>query len=299
MSETNLQTQYPDEMLHLTLLNGQVRVLLCRTTALSRAFADIHHPSPTCLAAVSRLMTATLMLSDVMKEENSSVTVTVSGDGPVGRITCVGRHGSVKAAAEVPSADLPLKPDGHLNVGGLIGHTGQLTVVKDMGLKEPYIGQIPLVSGEVGEDFAHYYAISEQQPSVVAVGALVKDGFCLSAGGGLIQPLPGCPDEVLDQLEVRSVFMSAISREVADVPLDELYPLWFEGLSPELIGRDRLEWACDCSRDKMERALVAVGRDEIQSMLEHEGRAELHCHFCRRTECFERADLERILRENA
>ncbi len=286
----------PDEMLHISLLDGLVRVLFCRTTQASRTMADIHLPSPVALAACSRIMTGTLMLSVMMKGDNESVTVTVAGNGPAGKITCVGNGNRVKISPENPQADLPLKTDGHLDVGGYIGHTGRLTVIKDLGLKEPYIGQVALASGEIGEDFARYYTVSEQKPSLVALGALVHEGTCLSSGGILVQPMPGCPDSVIEQLEIRSMFFSAISREVADMSLDDLYTRWFDGLDPVLLEREPVVCQCDCSRSRMERALLSMGKTELKQLIEEDGKAELTCHFCRKTRLFTREQLEELLK---
>ena len=285
----------PDEMLHLSLCHGQVRVLICRTTALSREMALIHQPSPVALAACSRIMSGTLMLSVMMKSADDSVTVTVNGDGPAERIVCVGHGTEVKIAPTHPEIDLPLRKDGHLDVGSYIGHHGRLSVIKDLGLREPYCGQISLVSGEIGEDFAHYYTVSEQKPSIVALGALVSNGFCVSAGGVLVQPLPGCSEEILDQLEIRSMLFSSISREVADRTLDSLYTAWFDGLDPILLKRESIRWRCDCSRDKMERALIALGRTELTQMIQEDGGAELVCHFCRKNRQFTKEELTFLL----
>lgn len=286
----------PDEMLHLTLLGGQARVLLCRTTAMTRAAAKIHQPSDTALAAMSRLMTGTAMLGVMMKDKESSVTVTVAGDGPIGKMTTVAHGGTVKIAAEHPAASLPLKRDGHLDVGGIVGKKGRLTVIKDMGLREPYVGQVNLVSGELGEDFAQYYTISEQTPSLVALGALIRDGVCLSSGGVLVQPLPGCTEETLETLETRAVFFSAISREVADVPLNELANAWFDELDMHLLSREGLSCACDCSRERMEKALVALGRTELEEIIHDDQGATLTCHFCRAEHHFTTDQLRALLR---
>lgn len=295
MDENFALLNLPDEMLRLSLMEGQARVLLCRTTAMARRAAEIHQPSSTALAAMSRLMTATAMLGVMMKDPDASVTVTVAGDGPAGKLTAVAHGPRVKASMHHPEADLPLKKDGHLDVGGLVGHHGRLTVIKDLGLKEPYVGQTALVSGELGEDFAQYFTISEQQPSLVALGALVHDRFCLSAGGVLVQPLPGCPEELLEQLELRSVFFSAISREVADVPLEDLAKAWFDGLDMKLLSREALSYQCDCSRDRMEKALIALGRQELRQLIDEDGGAELTCHFCRTAHRFSRQDLIDLL----
>ena len=295
MDENFAVQNLPDEMLHISLKEGQARVLLCRTTAMARRAAEIHRPSSTALAAMSRLMTATAMLGVMMKEPDASVTVTVAGDGPAGKLTAVAHGPHVKAAMAHPEADLPLKADGHLDVGGLVGHHGRLTVIKDLGLKEPYIGQCALVSGELGEDFAQYFTVSEQQPSLVALGALVHEGYCLSAGGVLVQAMPGCSEELLSQLEMRSVFFTAISREVADVPLEELARAWFDGLDMRLLSREPLAYACDCSREKMEKALIALGRGELEQLINEDQGAELTCHFCRAAHRFSKEDLQNLL----
>ncbi|MBR1585022.1 MAG: Hsp33 family molecular chaperone HslO [Clostridia bacterium] len=285
----------PDEMLHITLMGGQAKVLLCRTTLMARKAAEIHQPSSTALAAMSRAMTATAMLGVMMKDENASVTVTVAGDGPIGKITAVAHGPRVKISVGNPQADLPLKADGHLDVGGIVGHHGRLTVIKDLGLKEPYIGQTALVSGELGQDFAQYFTVSEQQPSLVALGALAHEGFCVSAGGVLVQAMPGCPEELIEQLELRSVFFSAISREVADVALEDLAKAWFDGLDMKILSRETVSYQCDCSREKMEKALIALGRAELRQLIDEDGGAELTCHFCRTAHRFTRDDLEDLL----
>lgn len=285
----------PDEILHMTVCGGMARVLLMRTTAMSRKAAQIHQPSDTALAAMGRLMTATAMLGCMMKGEDDSVTVTVAGNGPAGKITCVANGTQIKIAPQNPQVELPLKKDGHLDVGGYIGHEGRLTVIKDLGLREPYVGQCQLVSGELGEDFAHYYTTSEQKPSIVALGALVNNGVCLSSGGALIQPLPGCPDEVLDLLEIRAMFFTSISREVAEEPLEDLATKWFDGMDLQILEKEPVVYQCDCSREKMEKALIAMGRRDLTELIEEDGGAELTCHFCRTAHQFTKDDLTALM----
>ena len=291
--------QPKDEMLRLTLMDGQARVLLCRTTRLSQKMASIHIPSDTACAALSRLMSGTLMLSVMMKGEEDSVTVTVAGDGPIGKMTAVGRGGDVKVPADYPQQEVPRRADGHLDVGTLVGHHGRLSVIKDIGLKEPYIGQVNLVSGELGEDFAQYYTVSEQTPSLVALGARVSDGMPLSTGGILVQAMPGCEEETLNQLELRSMLFADISRELAENDLMDLANAWFDGLEPRLEGRQELHYRCDCSRERMERALAALGREELTDILNTDGYATLTCHFCRTSRVFDENDLRRLLEEGS
>ena len=291
--------QPKDEMLRLTLMDGQARVLLCRTTRLSQKMATIHIPSDTACAALSRLMSGTLMLSVMMKGEEDSVTVTVAGDGPIGKMTAVGRGGGVKVTADYPQQEVPRRADGHLDVGTLVGHHGRLSVIKDIGLKEPYIGQVNLVSGELGEDFAQYYTVSEQTPSLVALGARVSDGMPLSTGGILVQAMPGCEEETLNQLELRSMLFADISRELAENDLMDLANAWFDGLEPRLEGRQELHYRCDCSRERMERALAALGREELTDILNTDGYVTLTCHFCRTSRVFDENDLRRLLEEGS
>ncbi len=285
----------PDEILHMTVMGGMARVLLLRTTGMTRKAAQIHQPSDTATAAMGRLMTATAMLGCMMKGEDNSVTVTVAGNGPAGKITCVANGTKIKIAPQNPQIELPLKKDGHLDVGGYIGNEGRLTVIKDLGLKEPYVGQCQLVSGELGEDFANYYLVSEQKPSIVALGALVNNGLCLSSGGALIQPLPGCPDDVLDQLEVRAMFFTSISREVAEEPLEDLAKAWFEGMDLQILEKEPVSYQCDCSREKMEKALIALGRQDLQQLIDEDEGAELTCHFCRTAHQFSKEQLMALM----
>ena len=189
-----------DEMLRFTLLGGQARVLLCETTALCQEAADIHQTTPVCTAALGRLMTGTLMLGVMLKGQGESVSVTVKGGGPMGTLVAVADTDSVRACCDNPQVELPLRPDGKLDVGGAVGHEGRMSVVKDLGLREPYIGQSQLVSGELGIDFAQYFTVSEQQPSLVALGVLVQGSSVIRAGGLLIQPLPGCEEKTIEQI---------------------------------------------------------------------------------------------------
>ena len=295
MDENFAVLNLPDEMLHISQKEGQARVLLCRTTAMARRAAEIHRPSSTALAAMSRLMTATAMLGVMMKEPDASVTVTVAGDGPAGKLTAVAHGPHVKAAMAHPEADLPLKADGHLDVGGLVGHHGRLTVIKDLGLKEPYIGQCALVSGELGEDFAQYFTVSEQQPSLVALGVLTSGDAVLKAGGLLLQPMPGCPDEVIDQLELRSPMFADISREMTFACKEQLAEDWFRGMEPELLDRTPLRYHCGCSRERMEKALISLGRRELESLISEDQGAELGCHFCHSRYAFTTGELQELL----
>ena len=284
-----------DEMLRLSLMGGQARVMMCETTAMCQQAADLHASTPVCTAAMGRLMTATAFLGVMMKGDNESVTVTVKGGGPMGTLVAVANHGDLKVCADNPQVELPLREDGKLDVGGAVGHSGRMSVVKDLGLREPYIGQCELVSGEMGMDFANYFTVSEQQPSLVSVGVLVNGDVVLKAGGLLIQPLPGCEESVLEQLELRSPMFASISREMTYAPKEQLIEDWLRGLEPELLERTPLSYRCGCSRERMEKALISLGRKELQTLIDEDKGAELGCHFCHSRYAFTTDELKDLL----
>ena len=288
-----------DEMLQIDLCDGQVRVMLCETTETVQQCADLHECTPVCTAALGRLMTGTLMLGIMMKGEDESVTVQVRGDGPIGSMTAVADHGDVRACADYPQLELPLRDDGKLDVGGAVGHTGRMSVIKDLGMKKQYIGQSELVSGEIAMDFANYFTVSEQQPSLVALGVLVNGNTVLKAGGLLIQPLPGCPDEIIDQLELRSPMFADISREMTFAPIEQLCEDWFRGLEPRILERTPLGYRCTCSRQRMEKALISMGRKDLQSLIDEDHGAEIVCHFCRTAYRFSEDELKKLLEDAA
>ena len=297
-AEKNIQIERRegDEILRGTLMDGQVRIMMCETTNMVQRAADIHNATPVCTAAMGRLMTATSMLGVMMKGENESVTVNIKGGGPMGTVVAVANHGDLKVCADDPQVELPLREDGKLNVGGAIGKDGYMTVIKDLGLREPYIGQIELVSGELGIDFANYYPVSEQQPSLVALGVLVAGDTVLKAGGLLIQPLPGCPDEVIDQIELRSPMFSDISREMTFAPKEELLEDWFRGMDLQILEREPLRYHCACSRYRMEKALISLGRKELAEIAADGEDLNMTCQFCDTVHTFTPENIQELLK---
>ena len=283
-----------DEMLQIDLCGGQVRVMLCETTRTVQQCADLHETTPVCTAALGRLMTGTVMLGIMRKGEDESVTVQMKGDGPIGSLVCVADHGFVRACADNPRLELPLREDGKLDVGRAVGHTGRMSVIKDLGMRKQYIGQSELVSGEIAMDFANYFTVSEQQPSLVALGVLVNGNVVLKAGGLLIQPLPGCPDEVIDQLELRSPMFADISREMTFAPIRQLSEDWFRGMEPRILETTPIAYRCTCSRERMEKALISLGRKDLQSLIDEDEGAELVCHFCRKKYMFTTDELKKM-----
>ena len=298
---TNLNTiptneNMKDEMLHITLADGMVRGLLLTATGVVAKAAAIHCTSPLSTAALGRTLMGTAMMGAMLKGEENSVTVTIDGGGPIGKIVCVADADSVRGCVDVPNLFMPLRPDGKLSVGMAVGTDGRMSVVKDLGMKRPYVGQTQLISGEIAEDFANYYMQSEQTPTLQSLGVLVNGETVLSAGGVLLQVMPGCTDDVIDQLELRSPLMYDISRELCYESMESLMDRWFDGLRPVILERKPLEYRCACSRERMEKALIALGWEELTRMIEDETEgAELTCHFCKRSHRFTQGDLIRLL----
>ena len=287
-----------DQMLHITLMDGMVRGLLMTGTTTVATAAAIHNTSPVATAALGRALMGTSMMGAMLKGDEASVTVTIDGGGPLGRIVCVADKQSVRGCVDVPNVQLPLRPDGKLAVGMAVGSDGRMSVVRDLGMKSPYVGQTALFSGEIAEDFAAYYVQSEQKPTLQSLGVLVNGDVVLSAGGVLLQPMPGCPDEIISELELRSPLMADISRELCYDSMTTLMEKWFDGLKPVVLETQDWQYRCPCSRERMEKSLIALGRDELTRMIqdEQEG-AELTCHFCKKTERFTQQDLERLLKQ--
>ena len=268
-----------DEMLQIDLCGGQVRVMLCETTQTVQRCTDIHECTPVCSAALGRLMTGTVMLGIMMKGEDESVTVTIKGDGPMGSLVAVADHGKVRACADDTQVELPLREDGKLDVGGAVGHSGRMSVIKDLGLKKNYIGQSELVNGEIAMDFAQYFTVSEQQPSLVALGVLVSGSRILKAG-----------------VELRSPMFADISREMTFAPIEQLCSDWFRGMDPVILERTPISYQCTCSRERMEKALISLGRKDLTSLIDEDHGAELVCHFCRSRYAFSEDELRELIR---
>ncbi len=293
--------QNKDTILQALLMGGTIRVTAISSKVLVEEARKVHSLSRVCTAALGRQLMATAMMAVQLKHEEESLTTILRGTGPAGNLVCTGRYGArVKGYAANPEVELPLKPSGKLDVSGAVGSTGKLTVIRDLSMREPYVGEVSLISGEVAEDFAQYFSISEQQPSLVYLGVRVRpeDGTVLAAGGLLAQPLPGCPDEDILLLQERAPSIEHLSLKLEEgmtlaAALSEL----FSGMEPELTGERTPAWECDCSMERTERALIAIGREELTDMIEHDGGAELTCQFCRKAYSFDADALKSLLRE--
>lgn len=282
-----------DALYRLTLINGQARAFLIDSTGMVETARQIHDLSRTATAALGRHMTAAAMLASMLKDDGS-VTATVKGGGPLGTLMAVAKpDGSVKGYVENPSVDLP-RVNGKLAVGDAVGRNGRLTIIRDMGIGEPYVGQVNLISGELAEDYAMYFTASEQVPSLVALGVLVKDSV-LSAGGLIVQMMPGATEEAIERIEAQSEAFKNISAAMEGIGLDEAVERLLGPLEPEVIGRLNTRYECDCSRERVERALISMGEKELSQLIEEQGSAEVGCQFCGKKRNFTKDELTQLL----
>lgn len=290
------QTLNNDGLMHISLMGGQARALLIKSTSLCEAARQTHNLSRVATAALGRLLTATALLGDELKGEGHSVTCIVKGDGPMGTMIAVGRpSGIVKGYVQNPDVDLP-RVNGKLPVGDAVGHDGTLSVIKDLGLGEPYVGQVNLVSGELAEDFAMYFTASEQTPSLVALGVLTGDQV-IAAGGLIVQMLPGASEAAIQSVELSAPMFTNISATMQEYSLAEAVTQLLGHLEPEVLSEIKPRYYCDCSRERVERALISMGQDELTQMIDEGNDCEVDCHFCGRRQRFTPVQLKELLEQ--
>ena len=278
--------------------NGGVVFCGVDSTDIVRRAEQLHTTSATCSAALGRLLTGASLMGAMLKDDRDQITLRVSGGGPAGVvIACTDGTGNVKGCIDNPLVELPPKANGHLDVGGAVGTDGVLTVIRDNKLqKEPTIGQVPLVSGEIAEDITSYYAVSEQVPTVCALGVLVdKDLTILCAGGYLLQLLPGATDEEITRLEQNIAAMPSVTEmlRAGKTPKD-MMELAMAGFDPEVLDQRQVEYRCDCSTQRTKEMLLSLGRKELEKMRDEDPHCEVVCHFCHTKYEF---DLNQLLTE--
>jgi len=289
---------YKDYIIRVTAAEGQIRAFAATTTDLVAHAQSIHRLSPVAAAGLGRLMTAAAMMGIDMKGEGNSLSIILKGGGPLGNLVVVATsNGRIKGYVDNPQVDLPLNSYGKLDVAAGIGKEGKLTVIKDLGLKEPYIGQIDIVSGEIGEDIAYYMAVSEQKPSAVGLGVLVDvDATVRAAGGFIIQPLPGASDKIIEKIENRIAQMPGISAWVAEGKTpEEILEILLDDYDMKIHDKIYPYFLCDCSRERLQSVLITLGKAELEDILAKDGRAELVCHYCNNKYIFDSNDLKELI----
>ena len=273
-----------DEFIKISVMDGRDIVERAR---------QIHDLSPTACAALGRTLCACAMMGDMMKEDNASVTVRINGGGPIGSVVAVSDcGGNVRGYVDVPGCELPLRADGKLDVGGAVGRDGLLTVSRDIGLREPYIGSTALVSGEIGDDFTRYYVESEQVPAAVGLGVLVDtDRSIRAAGGFIVQLMPGAPEGLIEKLEDNIFLMDALTTILAEDGLEAVLDQVMRGLEPHVVEEHPLGYVCTCSRERIGKALESIGAQALNELAAEEKDVTVDCQFCGRQYVFSPGEL--------
>ena len=287
-----------DRLIRAITADGMVKATAVTTRELTERARQIHKTLPVVTAALGRTLAAASMMGNALKSEGASLSIQVRGGGPVGAIVAISdSEGNVRGYAEHPQVDLPLRSDGKLDVGAAVGCDGTLTVIKDLCMKEPYIGSVQLLGGEIAEDIAQYFVESEQIPTACALGVLVdRDQSVRCAGGYLIQLLPGAGEDVISKVEAGVYAAGAVTKLLTanDDPEAMLRTVLSE-FELEVLETAPVAYRCTCSRDRVERALLSLRAYELRQMLDEQGHAELTCQFCDQVHQFSGEDLRRIL----
>ena len=289
-----------DEIIRMMTGDGMVKAVAVTGKDMVERARQIHKTLPVATAALGRTLMAASMMGDMLKEKDGSVTLQIKGGGPLGAIMAVSdSRGNPRGYLQNGQVDIPRKYQGKLDVGTAVGSSGSLTVMKDMGLKEPYIGSVQLVSGEIAEDITAYFVESEQVPTACALGVLVdKDQSVAAAGGYLVQLLPGADESVIQRLEESIARLGPVTDALhGGADAVQLLGRVLEGQEPELLERRPVAYKCYCSRERVSRAIISMGKEEMQNLIEEQGGAELTCQFCDKVYRFTKEDLQELLEE--
>ncbi len=289
-----------DKIIKFLAYNGKISITCIKTTDVVEEARKIHDLSPVATAAFGRLLTITLLMGEEMKGNGDNVTVQVKGNGPIGTMLAVSNNiPEVRGYVQNPNIDLPLNEFGKLDVGGAVGNEGYIHVIKDMGLKEPYIGVSNLTSGEIADDFTNYFVNSEQRQTAVALGVLVDKNGVREAGGYLITPMPDATEEEISKVEKGIFEAGAISKMLDNnFSLSEIAKKVTGDKNIKVIEDNKVpKYKCNCSKEKMAEALISIGKKELEDIIREDGKAELVCHFCNKKYNFTKEELEEILRK--
>ena len=294
------QTTSKDYIVTATAADYHIRAFACTTRNMCEESRRLHNTSPVMSAALGRTLTAAAMMSIMMKGDNDKLTIQIKSDGPSGGLTvCADSHGNVKGYTPVPDVILPAKSNGHMNVSGAIGN-GDLIVVKDLGLKEPYVGRIVLQTGEIAEDMTYYFAASEQTPSSVGLGVLMNmDNTVRCSGGFIIQLMPDASDDDISVIENNLKSLKSVTEMLdAGMTPEDMLGEVLKGLDVRFNERYDTAYKCDCSEERVEKALISLGEKEIVSLINENKDAEIHCDFCEKDYIFGPERLKEILKKS-
>lgn len=287
-----------DRLVRAITADGMVQAVAVSTRELTERARNIHTTLPVATAALGRTLAAASMMGNALKAEGASLTLQIKGGGPLGTVMAVSdEFGNVRGYVQQPHVDLPLRPDGKLDVGAAVGSAGALTVMKDLGMKEPYIGSVALLGGEIAEDLAAYFVESEQIPTACALGVLVdRDQSVRAAGGYIIQLLPGAGEDVISRVEAGVLAAGAVTGllDKNDDP-EALLRTVLSDFQVEILETSPVEYRCYCSQERVERALISLGRKELESILAEQGGCELTCQFCDRVYRFSADRLRELI----
>ena len=287
-----------DRLVRAMTADGMVKAVAVSTRDLTERARQIHTTLPVATAALGRTLAAASMMGNALKVEDASLTLQIKGGGPLGTILAVSDNlGNVRGYVQQPHVDLPLRPDGKLDVGTAVGSDGTLTVIKDLGMKEPYVGSVQLLGGEIAEDLAAYFVESEQIPTACALGVLVdRDQSVKAAGGYIIQLLPGAGEDIITKVEggVMAAGPLTALRDKDDDP-ETLLRTVLSDFEVEILETSPVEYRCYCSRERVERALISLGTEELEKILEEQGGCELTCQFCDKVHTFTAQELQTLI----
>lgn len=287
-----------DYIVRATAADAQIRAFACTTRGLVETARKAHNTSPVVTAALGRLLSAGAMMGSMLKGDEDILTLQIKGDGPVNGLTVTAdSKGNVKGYANVPDVILPANSIGKLDVAGAVGK-GILSVIKDMGLKEPYVGQTALQTSEIAEDLTYYFATSEQVPSCVGLGVLMeKDNTVKQAGGFIVQLMPFAEDAVIDRLEANLAKINSVTSilDSGNTP-EQLLGMLLEGMNPEITDTLPTGFSCNCDKKRVEKALISIGKAELKDMIKDGKEIEVNCHFCNQNYTFSVEELKGLLK---
>ena len=286
-----------DYIVRATAANGFIRAFAAISTNTVEAARKIHGTTPVASAALGRMLTAGAIMGAMLKSEKDLITLQITGSGPLkGVLVTSDSKSNVKGYVVNPDADLPLKPDGKLDVGNAVG-AGTLKIIKDVGLKDPYVGSIELISGEIADDLTYYFAQSEQVPSSVGLGVLVDTDCTIKHSGGfIVQLMPGADEEIIDKLEKKLMTIPYVTDMLNDgYSAEKMLEAILGDLELEILEKSPMQYKCTCSKDRVEKAIISLGKKEISQIIEEDKKAELTCQFCGKVYNFNETELKDIL----